>query len=65
MIENVYFKILDSNVSSFDHKQYTLRVFNKIFSKAKVLVEMFVNYDCSVGQNNIVERILENQCKII
>lgn len=24
-----------------------------------------MNYDCCVGQNNVVERILENQCKII
>lgn len=24
-----------------------------------------MNYDCTVGSNNLVERILENQCKII
>jgi brefeldin A-inhibited guanine nucleotide-exchange protein len=34
VIENVYFKILDSNNSSFDHKQYILKVFKEIFNKA-------------------------------
>jgi brefeldin A-inhibited guanine nucleotide-exchange protein len=60
VIENVYFKILDSNNSSFDRKQYILKVFKEVFNKAQVLVEMFVNYDCRVGETNLVERLLEN-----
>jgi len=34
VIENVYFKILDSNNSTFEHKQYVLKVFKEIFNKA-------------------------------
>jgi brefeldin A-inhibited guanine nucleotide-exchange protein len=65
MIDTVYFRILDSTNSSFEHKQQTLLVFSKIFDKPRTILEFFVNYDCCVGQNNLVERILGNQCKII
>lgn len=33
IIENVYFKFLESSNSNFDHKQFTLKVFNKILIK--------------------------------
>ncbi|CAK70017.1 unnamed protein product (macronuclear) [Paramecium tetraurelia] len=65
LIENVYFKFLESSNSSFDHKQYTLKVFNKILTRPKVVIEIFVNYDCSVGQNNLLKKILDMQCRII
>ncbi|CAD8069698.1 unnamed protein product [Paramecium primaurelia] len=65
LIENVYFKFLDSSNSSFDHKQYTLKVFNKIMTKSRVVIEIFVNYDCSLGQNNLLKKILDMQCRII
>ncbi|CAD8080310.1 unnamed protein product [Paramecium sonneborni] len=65
LIENVYFKFLESSNSSFDHKQYTLKVFNKILTRPKVVIEIFVNYDCSVGQNNLLQKILDMQCRII
>ncbi|KAM3140342.1 hypothetical protein pb186bvf_007502 [Paramecium bursaria] len=65
LIENVYFKFLDSSNSQYDHKQYTLKVFNKILMKPKVVLEIFVNYDCSIGQNNLLKKILEQQCKIV
>ncbi|CAD8150221.1 unnamed protein product [Paramecium octaurelia] len=65
LIENVYFKFLESSNSSFDHKQYTLKVLNKILTRPKVLIEIFVNYDCSVGQNNLLKKLLDMQCRII
>ncbi|CAD8175946.1 unnamed protein product [Paramecium octaurelia] len=65
LIENVYFKFLDSSNSSFDHKQYTLKVFNKIMTKPRVVIEIFVNYDCSLGQNNLLKKILDMQCRIV
>ncbi|CAK61467.1 unnamed protein product (macronuclear) [Paramecium tetraurelia] len=65
LIENVYFKFLDSSNSSFDHKQYTLKVFNKIMTKPRIVIEIFVNYDCSLGQNNLLKKILDMQCRII
>lgn len=65
IIENVYFRILDSSHSSFDHKHLTLTAFRHIVTKPRTLLELYVNYDCVVGSNNLVERMLDNQCKII
>ncbi|EAR83565.3 Sec7 domain protein (macronuclear) [Tetrahymena thermophila SB210] len=63
-IENIFVKILESTNSNFFNRVYCLKVFNKIFSIPRAVIEMFVNYDCSMNQNNTIEQLITLLTKI-
>lgn len=58
-LDNIFVKFLESGNSSFSHKLLALEVFNKIFKNPKNVLEFFINYDCSVDNVNITEKMVE------
>jgi len=63
-IEEIFLKILDSGNSSYQHKFLILQVFHKIAQNPKLVLEIFVNYDCDIKTRNIFERIIDCLGKI-
>ena len=54
LIEEIFLKVLNSGNSSYNHKYLILRVFDKIAKNTKHLIEIFVNYDCSLDSVNVL-----------
>jgi len=63
-IEEICLSILESGNSSYQHKLLVLQTFNKIAQNPKYALEIFVNYDCEIGANDIFERIIDCLAKI-
>jgi len=63
-IENIFLKLLESNNSNFDHRLFTLHVFNKMFKIPRVILELYVNYDCQLKEKCMVETIINLLAKI-
>ena len=52
-LETIFLKLLDSSNTSYNHKHLILSVFEKISQNSMMLLEIFINYDCDVGQQDI------------
>jgi brefeldin A-inhibited guanine nucleotide-exchange protein len=63
-LETIFLKLLDSGNSSYHHKHLILNVFDKISQNTMMLLEIFVNYDCDIGQKDISKQIVESLSKI-
>jgi len=56
-ITDVFLKILESQNSSFDHKQLVLEALRCVCQDVHTLVEIFLNYDCDLESINLFQRI--------
>lgn len=63
-MENILLRILESTNSNFSHRIYCLRVFRKIFTLPRAVIELFVNYDCFMNQTCILEHLVVLLAKI-
>ena len=64
LMEQIFLKVLQSGNSSYSHRFYCLQVIHRIFHQHKILIQFFLNYDCEMGQLNIVEKLFEILSKI-
>lgn len=62
-IDRIFLNMLESSNSSYQQRMSALQVFYKICSKANIILDLYVNYDCDVESNNLVERMVELLCK--
>jgi len=50
--------ILETPTSSFRHKWLVVQTLAKISADAQIIVDLFINYDCSMRSANIFERLV-------
>lgn len=63
-IEKVLLKILESDNSDYSSKKTVLEEFYKISGSAGFYIELYVNYDCDLDEKDLLNRIVNNICKI-
>ncbi|TKA80849.1 hypothetical protein B0A55_02350, partial [Friedmanniomyces simplex] len=57
----IYFPILEKRVAPGWQKSYIIQhIFERIASDPKALVEIYLNYDCGKGMDNIYQRVIEH-----
>ena len=49
-INEIIIKLLESINSSSSHKYLALQVLNNYFQKSQIIIDFYVNYDCSPNQ---------------
>lgn len=63
-LSTIFFRILESENSTFDHKLRVLEVLQTICKDPKSQIEFFINYDCDMEASNIFSRIVNSLAKI-
>jgi brefeldin A-inhibited guanine nucleotide-exchange protein len=63
-VETIFLQLLASSNTSYHHKHLILTVFDKLSQNSMMLLEIFINYDCDVGQQDISKQIVEALSKI-
>lgn len=63
-IDNFFLRILDSGNSEYDYKYSILEFFDRLSENPDHILEIFVNYDCDIGQKDICVRIIESVTQI-
>ncbi len=61
---NIFFRLLESENTTFDHKVRVLEVFHTICQDPSALVELFINYDCDFEAIDLFRRIVDAFAKI-
>ncbi|KAK5142851.1 guanine nucleotide exchange protein for ADP-robosylation factor [Rachicladosporium monterosium] len=57
----IYFPILEKRVAPGWQKSYIIQhIFERVASDPKALVEIYLNYDCGKGMDNIYQRVIEH-----
>lgn len=62
-IHQVFIYILESENSSFNHKEHVLEIFNTIFADPKLVSQIFQSFDCSMDEPNVIELSVNSVCK--
>ena len=57
-VSNIFLKLLESENSSFEHKMLVLEVFQNLCQDPRLLIEIFLNYDCDLGATSMFSRIV-------
>jgi len=57
-VSNIFLKLLESENSSFEHKLLVLEVFQNLCQDPRLLIEIFLNYDCDLGATSMFSRIV-------
>ncbi|EWM27144.1 brefeldin a-inhibited guanine nucleotide-exchange protein 1 [Nannochloropsis gaditana] len=57
-VSNIFLKLLESENSSFEHKLLVLQVFQNLGQDPRLLIEIFLNYDCDLGATSMFSRIV-------
>lgn len=57
-VSTIFFRILESENSTVEHKMRVLEVFHDICRDARDLVELFINYDCDMEAANLFSNIV-------
>lgn len=63
-MEHIFIKILESENSSYHHKLLVVEVFFRITQNPRTTLELFLNYDCDVGEKDIFARMIDILGKI-
>ncbi|EGR32637.1 sec7 domain protein [Ichthyophthirius multifiliis] len=58
-INEIIIKLLESTNSSSSHKYLALQVFNNYFQKSQIVIDFYVNYDCSPNQIQLTEKAVQ------
>ncbi len=61
---SIFFKLLESENSTYELKIQVLEVFHRICKDHTSLIEYFINYDCDLESTNIFGRIVHGLAKI-
>mmetsp|Transcript_12012 Transcript_12012/g.17868 ORF Transcript_12012/g.17868 Transcript_12012/m.17868 type:complete len:1459 (+) Transcript_12012:70-4446(+) len=61
-LNTAFLRILESENSNFKFKEIVIELLDHIVSDPKTIVDLFVNFDCSLTFMNIYERIIEDLC---
>ena len=57
IIDQIFLKLLDSGNSLFIHRQAALQSLSQMLKSPRIIFEFYVNYDCDVGSDNLLEKI--------
>ncbi|EFA78598.1 armadillo-like helical domain-containing protein [Heterostelium album PN500] len=60
----IILRVLESTTSSIQHRWLVLQVLRNICENTQILIDLYVNYDCSVGSKDIFQRTIEDLSKI-
>jgi Sec7-like guanine-nucleotide exchange factor len=63
-IQTIFIKILDSGNSNYHHKYLILGVFEKLANNTKHMLEIFLNFDCQQGNEDIFSKMMDTLSKI-
>ena len=63
-IREIFLTILESPMSSFDHKWLVIGALKMICSEPQNVVDIYLNYDCDLSSANIFERLVNDLSKI-
>jgi len=58
LFREIFLTILETPTSSFRHKWLVVQTLAKISADAQIIVDLFINYDCSMRSANIFERLV-------
>ena len=58
-------KVLEEKRPSYRFLTFVFKTLAKIFEKGKVLVQLYVNFDCEVNKDNILQKVLFELAKIV
>ncbi|CAF0873235.1 unnamed protein product [Didymodactylos carnosus] len=58
LFREIFLTILETTTSSFRHKWLVIQTLAKISADAQIIVDLFINYDCSMRSANIFERLV-------
>lgn len=62
--KEIIFSILESSSSSFEHRWIVVNTLEKICEDPQSIVDIYVNYDCSLTAANVFERMINALSKI-
>jgi len=57
-VSNIFLKLIESENSSFEHKLLVLEVFRNLCQDPRLLIEIFLNYDCDLSATSMFSRIV-------
>jgi brefeldin A-inhibited guanine nucleotide-exchange protein len=63
-VNDFFLRILESEYSKFEHKMRVMEVFHGIIKEPIALVEIFVNYDCDLGESDLYRQLIDALAKI-
>ncbi|CAF3269094.1 unnamed protein product [Rotaria socialis] len=58
LFREIFLTILETSTSSFRHKWLVIQSLTKICADAQIIVDLFINYDCSMRSGNVFERLV-------
>ncbi|CAF3751735.1 unnamed protein product [Rotaria sp. Silwood1] len=58
LFREIFLTILETSTSSFRHKWLVIQTLTKICADAQIIVDLFINYDCSMRSGNVFERLV-------
>ncbi|CAF1187165.1 unnamed protein product [Adineta steineri] len=58
LFREIFLTILETPTSSFRHKWLVIQTLAKVSADAQIIVDLFINYDCSMRSANIFERLV-------
>eukprot|EP00934_Nitzschia_sp_Nitz4_P000938 Nitzschia sp. Nitz4//scaffold97_size77645//35123//41576//NITZ4_005518-RA/size77645-processed-gene-0.93-mRNA-1//-1//CDS//3329560656//938//frame0 len=57
-MKNIFFRVLDSDNSSFEQKALVLESLRSVCNQPRLLTQIFLNYDCDMGGFNLYKDIV-------
>ena len=63
-ISDILIKMLESVNTNLHRRILILDVFHELFKIPRIVLELFVNYDCAISQANLTEKIIDIIAKI-
>eukprot|EP01133_Synstelium_polycarpum_P010888 gene10888-12689_t len=61
---SVVLRVLESPTSSIQQRWMVLQVLSHVCDSAQILVDLYVNYDCSLGLKDLFQRTIEDLSRI-
>ncbi|GAM29145.1 hypothetical protein SAMD00019534_123210 [Acytostelium subglobosum LB1] len=60
----IILRVLENNSSSIQQRWMALQVMSHVCKNSQILIDLYVNYDCSLGSKDIFQRMVEDLSKI-
>ena len=58
-------KVLEDKKPSYRFLTFVFKALAKILEKGKVTIQLYINFDCEVNKDNILEKVLFELAKIV
>eukprot|EP01135_Chromosphaera_perkinsii_P000995 Nk52_evm9s156 gene=Nk52_evmTU9s156 len=62
--KEIFLNILETSTSSFEHKWMVMQALVQICADPQTIVDFYLNYDCDLDTDNIIERLINDMSKI-